>query len=909
MCYIAMYTTMKPILSFCLLLFCLPVLGQQLFGLSPYALEYFDLPANSGNIFTKAVTNNYAIYGVSTADVTGKRYFFVKNAMNATQPDTLICVSLNTVQINKYPIAKSDNDMRVIEYAANKIYIFGIKGYGSYDLLTNTYTALNNTVSAYYVIPGYSAFDDANMRLFTFHFGWSGFIGGNPPDTVYIYHVLSNTVNSIIIPAGKLYELEYSAVHNALYSFNNVGIGKLDLSTQTYSDIFSPEKRGLINGQRPSSFDQTNNTYFYIKYHSSSTVADTLVTINLNNLSLQYTVIPYMDDFEYFPGHVNTPAPEISVNYLNNQLCVFDGSGPSIPFTVNQYFAPNNVFTAQLSDAGGSFANPVNIGSLTSNYSGSINTILPANTPFALGYRIRIISSSPALISADNGIDITIIPKLVISVTTNSPVCEGDTLQVYNTVQQGVHYDWAKNDGKSTFTMLAPIPNIKLSDSGDYVIYATGLPGCNIADTIHIDVIPIPARPVATYRSPLCAGDTLFLSVVAPQPGLDYEWNGVNNFFAQQANAWLPLAGYSAAGKYYVQAINTGCRSDADTVHVTVTPRPAQPILVGDSVLCEGYDLLVNIANKQNNTQYRWYGPNGFADTSDALAIAGIQSKQAGTYHVYNYHNGCPSYDKMINITVKANVRPTFLLPYDGCVGGEVTVERRTGEGVLWYSINLGRPDKADSTFNMYKLVWNTPGRKELSIIAMADNGCLSQPYDDTIHIHNLPQGKILHANWDYACSMDSLLLYTDSATGYAYKWMPETQFLDNDKHSVYAQIFDKANLSLWVTSQWGCTAGDTIGIVTKPCCELVLPTAFTPNGDGRNDVFRVITEGNHVIKKFIVVNRWGQTVYQSADERKGWDGTFNGVLQEVGTYYYFLRYECNNGSSFEKKGEFTLVR
>jgi gliding motility-associated-like protein len=91
-------------------------------------------------------------------------------------------------------------------------------------------------------------------------------------------------------------------------------------------------------------------------------------------------------------------------------------------------------------------------------------------------------------------------------------------------------------------------------------------------------------------------------------------------------------------------------------------------------------------------------------------------------------------------------------------------------------------------------------------------------------------------------------------------------------------------------------------------CCDVELPSAFSPNGDGRNDLFRPITIGHHKLKIFRVVNRYGQTVYESNVESNGWDGRFGGVPQDMGTYFYYLNYDCN-GKTIEKKGDVTLIR
>ena len=59
----------------------------------------------------------------------------------------------------------------------------------------------------------------------------------------------------------------------------------------------------------------------------------------------------------------------------------------------------------------------------------------------------------------------------------------------------------------------------------------------------------------------------------------------------------------------------------------------------------------------------------------------------------------------------------------------------------------------------------------------------------------------------------------------------------------------------------------------------------------------------------FRVQNRWGQTVYESRNERAGWDGSYGGKPQDMGTYFYYVKYKCSDGNFYEDKGELVLVR
>jgi len=108
-------------------------------------------------------------------------------------------------------------------------------------------------------------------------------------------------------------------------------------------------------------------------------------------------------------------------------------------------------------------------------------------------------------------------------------------------------------------------------------------------------------------------------------------------------------------------------------------------------------------------------------------------------------------------------------------------------------------------------------------------------------------------------------------------------------------------------TNEYGCT--DSAEVTIKINEDLFVPNAFTPNGDGVNDRFRVENIGYQGIEAFHIFNRWGERIYQTLDGANGWDGTQHGRQADMGTYYYYIRLGMRNGSSAVFKGEVMLMR
>jgi gliding motility-associated-like protein len=121
--------------------------------------------------------------------------------------------------------------------------------------------------------------------------------------------------------------------------------------------------------------------------------------------------------------------------------------------------------------------------------------------------------------------------------------------------------------------------------------------------------------------------------------------------------------------------------------------------------------------------------------------------------------------------------------------------------------------------------------------------------------------------------------------------------------------ILAASNNTYWVAvNQAGCVAYDTIFIDEYPPCVLAVPTAFSPNADGANDVLFVRGQ-NFIEFELMIFNRWGEMIFTTKDSSVGWDGSYKGQLQAVDAYNYYLRGKCLDGSLTTSKGTVTLVR
>jgi gliding motility-associated-like protein len=197
-------------------------------------------------------------------------------------------------------------------------------------------------------------------------------------------------------------------------------------------------------------------------------------------------------------------------------------------------------------------------------------------------------------------------------------------------------------------------------------------------------------------------------------------------------------------------------------------------------------------------------------------------------------------------------------------------------------------------------------------ITVLDSNGC----YKDTlVEVKDDPSQMSLNLEkQDVSCDADGIdgSAFVSASGGiepYTYFWESiygtegTTSSIANQRSGV-KRVF--------VTDAIGCEANDYIEILPANCCEKVfLPTAFTPNGDGKNETFNLRSPLTMTDVKFVIMNRWGQKVWETNNQLDSWDGNYpSGEPADIGTYYYFLRYQCDSDkNNYQLKGDVTIVR
>jgi gliding motility-associated-like protein len=146
---------------------------------------------------------------------------------------------------------------------------------------------------------------------------------------------------------------------------------------------------------------------------------------------------------------------------------------------------------------------------------------------------------------------------------------------------------------------------------------------------------------------------------------------------------------------------------------------------------------------------------------------------------------------------------------------------------------------------------------------------------------------------------------------GTQYLWSPPTNLNDTTIYNPTGIYPDTGLFSyiVYVQSIYGCSGYDTINVSVVNEAAFFVPTAFSPNGDGKNDIFRPISIGYRKLNYLRVYNRWGEKVYFGQSLDAGWDGTYKNKQADMGTYYWELSYTDRFGNEGFLKGDVTLIR
>ncbi|MFN8291531.1 MAG: gliding motility-associated C-terminal domain-containing protein [Chitinophagaceae bacterium] len=326
--------------------------------------------------------------------------------------------------------------------------------------------------------------------------------------------------------------------------------------------------------------------------------------------------------------------------------------------------------------------------------------------------------------------------------------------------------------------------------------------------------------------------------------------------------------------------------------------------LMIDPTICEGSSASLNFVS--NATAWSWAPSTGLNNVS--VPNPSANPTVTTQYVVTATLDRCAATD-----TVRVNVNPAPI-PDAGppgliCFGQTYQLQGSGGVQYRWTpSTYLDNPSLPNPTANAAQTITYT-----LSILADM-NGCPSLVTDDVI-VNVTPPIKIYTYPADtIAYPGDRIQLKAVSTVPAAniFTWSPILN-IDNPGISnptvTAMNIGDSIIYKVTARSQAGCVGEAYVRFRVYKGPDLYVPNAFTPNGDGKNDLFYPFPVGIKAINYFRVYNRWGQLMFSSNVLYKGWDGKFNGTDQPGGVFVWMGQAIDKNNRPITRQGTVTLIR
>lgn len=432
------------------------------------------------------------------------------------------------------------------------------------------------------------------------------------------------------------------------------------------------------------------------------------------------------------------------------------------------------------------------------------------------------------------------------------------------------------------------------------LVYTLGSGNCIEDDTVRFTIIALPdssISPVAT----LCENG-LPIPLQAATPGGLWSGNGVIN-----AVNGVFDPGTSGDGFHNVVYTFSNVCSFVTDMNIQVNPPPPTPIIINSSPVCEDEDISFITASVQN-ASYFWSGPDGFTAAVNTPVNPLVSLADSGVYSCYIMVNGCFSdTGYTTGIVLGRPPQPIIIHNAPLCEGSDLVLETDPypGASYLWSGPN------GFSANSMQVIIPNVQASASgLYEIVKQANGCVSPPKSETLIIHPKPEAAFL-ADPPFTDTYSPHVQFINTgSTGMQYAWWfgdgttsvdfsPVHTFADSGMYPVLLVVTDPVS---------SCLDSTSITYQVDPYYGCYIPNAFTPNGDGNNDEWRIA--GNAIAAyRLAVYDRWGAKMFESSSINEPWDGTHQGSAVMQGAYVYQIRIQTLKGEEKRYEGTVQLYR
>ncbi len=434
---------------------------------------------------------------------------------------------------------------------------------------------------------------------------------------------------------------------------------------------------------------------------------------------------------------------------------------------------------------------------------------------------------------------------------------------------------------------------------GNYNVMVKDGSGC--IDSLKVPIIQAYPDLLETHTTTQasCSGNadgTITINATGGNPNYQYALNGGsfgnNNVFNVTQGTYT-----------VVVKDDNGCTVNSGNINVTLDNNLT--VEAGsDEIICEGNSVQLNaVANLASG--YQW--SPAVAINNASIANPSVSPVIETKYIVTATSGVCTNKDSVI---VRVNAAP---IPNAGaditiCFGANAVLH---ASGALEYSWS---PSTYLSSTTLAQPTVQRPLTTTSYFLEVKDaNGCLSLK-KDTVDVIVTPAVQLFAGNDSLYVAINQPVqlnvVQIGAQTVTQYAWTPSYGLSSTTIKNPVATLDRDMTYYVTGTTAANCEGSDTINIKVYKGPEIYVPTAFTPNGDGRNDILKAIAVGMKEYRYFRVYNRYGQVVFEAKNNfDRGWDGRIKGAIQGTGTYVWMAEAVDYRGNVIRRKGTTMILQ
>jgi gliding motility-associated-like protein len=474
--------------------------------------------------------------------------------------------------------------------------------------------------------------------------------------------------------------------------------------------------------------------------------------------------------------------------------------------------------------------------------------------------------------------------------------CAGDSTSLGSQPVQGLEYSWLPQAGLSNAFVARPRA-APLQPTHYALTVRDPLTGCTRSDTVLAAPQALPsAAAVLQTPSVQCLTGNRFRFAATNPGAATYSWQpsagtaGTGDVFEHH---------FPAAGEGLVTVVATsalGCRNTA-TLSVRINPLPEGTIQAARPLICEGYPTLLSATG---GSSYQW-----LRDGQPLGVGATLAATLPGRYGVVvTDSNGCTSETPALVLSLQQKPLADFSWT-NYCLSEPVRLRSSTalGNSPLRYRWQAEGIESTGAEL-LHRFAASGPQLVRLTVTPEACPGLETTVVKTVMIEAPVPGMRYAAVN-----TLPGQPVRLQARTpGHSYQWSAPFSLSDAASATPLFTGEREQELTVRYRTPSGCTTTDTVLVRVFRQSDVLVPTAFTPNGDGRNDRLRPVLVGLRTLRFFRIYNRWGNLVFESRGDG-GWDGSFRGQAQPSGGFVWEAEALDNKGEVLVRKGSFVLVR